>query len=111
MKTVEFKGKKYKIYDGTIPMSKDAEKYCGWYSDDSMPNFVFEDTIEIIGYGRGRSAAYFIANIKYMDSETDIFMSEIIEIIPHMIKGKCNGIWTFCKKGRNYSIKLLEGKD
>jgi len=72
-------------------------------------NFEFEDTLELTGMSRGRSAANF--NLKSVTDgrNYNLFMTDTVDLIQNGIinKGKITGKWTFCKRGANYGIKLI----
>lgn len=72
-------------------------------------NYEFEDTLELTGMSRGRSAANF--NLKSISDKRNynLFMTDTVDLIQNGVinKGKITGKWTFCKRGANYGIKLL----
>ena len=74
-----------------------------------IENKVFEDTLTFEGYSRGRSSAVF----NFTDSNGDtyqMFMTDIDDLLREkdIINRQVKGTWTFCKRGRNYGIKLCE---
>lgn len=73
-------------------------------------NFIFEDTLFVDSYTRGRSAADFIlvsiaTGIKY-----SMFLRDSLDMIQHakISYGSITGKWTFCKRGANFGIKYIE---
>ena len=72
-------------------------------------NYVFQDTLIIHGYSRGRSAACFEAKSNTTGKGFTIFLKDFIEIVKtHDIShGYVSGIWTFCKRGQNYGLKKI----
>lgn len=70
-------------------------------------NFSFEETMTYRGYDRGRSSA----TILFKDStgkRYSMFLSDFDDLMEKKgLTGKSvHGIWTFCKKGSNYGLKL-----
>lgn len=72
-------------------------------------NYQFEDIITYEGYARGRSAAYFFFK-GTNDERYYVFLTDFDLMIPFMVKGTVKGKFTFTKRGKNYGIKLLEGR-
>lgn len=71
-------------------------------------NRVFDATLTLNGFSRGRSAAGF----RFVDEKGNsyyMFMTDMVSllllrtVIDH---GKVLGTWTFCKRGSNYGVKL-----
>ena len=81
-----------------------------WKDLSWRPNYTFNATMEIKGMIRGRSAARF----RLVDMETleqyEMFMSELLDMLKSTTieEGVVDGEWTFCKKGKNYSIRWLK---
>jgi hypothetical protein len=75
-------------------------------------NFEFEDTLELTGMSRGRSAANF--NLKSITDgkNYNLFMTDTVDLIQNSTinKGKITGRWTFCKRGQNYGVKIVKEK-
>ena len=73
------------------------------------PNKIFDDELEYIGYGRGRSSIKLYFKSRLSNKEYEMFMSDFNKL---MIDGKFDnplkGKFTFCKRGLNYGIKLIE---
>jgi len=74
-------------------------------------NYEFNDDLIIQGYQRGQSAAYFLLQSENNGKEYPMFISDFTEMIMNsqINKGKVKGLFTFCKKGRNFGIKYLKG--
>ncbi len=71
-----------------------------------VDNYIFEDTLTYSGYARGRSAAYF----KFARSdghEIIMFLVDLEKVIPFMVKGKVTGKFTFCKRGANFGLTIV----
>lgn len=74
-----------------------------------IENKVFEDTLTFEGYARGRSSAVF----HFVDSSGatyQMFMTDIDDLLKNrdIINRQVKGKWTFCKRGKNYGIKLYD---
>jgi len=76
-----------------------------------IQNFVFEDTLKVVGLERGRSAARFVLESVTDNKRYPMFMSGILDILkrPRMVieEGKIKGYWSFHKKGSNYAVYYL----
>lgn len=72
-------------------------------------NYEFDDTLELTGMSRGRSAANFNLRSVTDNKNYNLFMTDTVDLIQNGVvnKGKITGKWTFCKRGANYGIKLL----
>lgn len=72
-------------------------------------NYEFEDTLEITGFGRGRSSATFSLEDS-KGNRYSMFMKDMTEMIKSttITKGKVHGKWTFCKRGMNYGIRYID---
>ena len=80
----------------------------GWgISEKWRPNEVFTDTLQYVSYSRGRSSAMFVFKRLSTRTEVSMFMTDIDEIVPLMSGGMLGGVFTFCKRGANYGVKLL----
>lgn len=74
-----------------------------------ITNFEFEDTLELVSYGRGRSSVTF--TLKRTDGTTvSMFVSDFYEAAFKMKDGKITGRFTFIKKGQNYGCKMIGGE-
>lgn len=103
-----------KQYDGEIPFSRktgDQLHYADrrWDSATTnwVENFLFSDVLTYKGYARGRSAAYFMMERESNKTEVVVFMTDFEAMIPLMVRGKINGIFTHCKRGMNFGCKLV----
>lgn len=74
-------------------------------------NFEFDATLEFEEISTGRSAVRF----HFVDVNTGkkyvMFLTDAQDIIKKLEKGKISGRWTFCKKGANFGVKLVENED
>lgn len=70
-------------------------------------NSTFGDVLTFDGYSRGRSAAYF-GFTRLDGKKVTMFLAEFTDVVPHMVKGKIGGTFTFVKRGQNYGVKLVE---
>ncbi len=84
--------------------------YDGYAYGDNVvyvENRVFDETLTYTGYGRGRSSAVF-----YFEDSTgatyQMFMTDMDHLLSskNLIDGKVTGTWTYCKRGKNFGIKL-----
>lgn len=70
-------------------------------------NYEFDTELTFVQYGRGMSSITF----EFVDDATDrkysMFVSDFSLIVPKLVKGKLKGRFTFCKKGKNFGIKML----
>ena len=79
---------------------------------EMKPNFTFNATMEFKGFIRGRSAARFwLVDMQTLD-RYEMFLSEFNDMMQQTTieEGVVDGEWTFCKKGKNYSIRWLGEK-
>lgn len=92
------------------PNSMDPEREYPVYRYEGpnwKTNFEFEDTLELVSYGRGRSSITF--NFRRTDGTTvSMFVSDFFEVVFKMKEGKVAGRFTFVKKGQNYGCKMVE---
>jgi hypothetical protein len=72
-------------------------------------NYVFEDTLIIEDFSRGRSAAYIEAKSATTGKGFTIFLKDLLDIIKNetISKGVVQGKWTFCKRGSNFGLKRV----
>jgi hypothetical protein len=75
-------------------------------------NHEFTDTLEIVGFSRGRSAANFNFKSTTNGMEYNTFMTDVLSIISKSVidHGVVTGTWTFVKRGANYGIKLVDSE-
>jgi hypothetical protein len=74
-----------------------------------MENYEFDDTFHITSYIRGRSSIAFEMTSCLDKKRYYMFVSDFVEMIQSSVvdKGLVRGRWTFCKKGCNYGMKLV----
>ena len=70
-----------------------------------IPNDPFEDELTYKGYYRGRSAAGMIFENKAGQKFT-VFLTDFEPMVPIMEKGVVKSTFIYCKRGRNYGLKL-----
>lgn len=96
-----------------------------WVSNPAewKDNCSFYANLEFKSMSRGRSAANFEAVLHQVDGDlfpegflegchVNIFMTDMLEIIQNtnISKGVTDThLWTFCKRGSNYGIQLVNG--
>ncbi len=80
--------------------------YPGFSLDHWEDNVEFPGPIEITGYARGCSAAYFEGQLKNGCSVV-IFLTDFEEMLPHLVNGSVDGLFTFIKRGQNYGVKMI----
>jgi len=78
-----------------------------WGSAEFKDPTVWEDTLVIENYERGRSSAIFIACSLDTQKRYPIFMSNFIEMIPLMVNGVITGKFSEVKKGANFGIEII----
>lgn len=78
--------------------------------DYDRPNEPFEDTLVFSTYSRGRSAAYFHMTRESTGTDVIVFMTDLCEMIPHMVGGKITGRFQHIQRGANFGTTLLEIK-
>lgn len=72
-----------------------------------LPNFEFAGILKFLRFERGRSAANAIFLRQKTGTEVSVFLTDLKDMIPHMINGEIEGRFTFCKRGANYGCRLL----
>jgi hypothetical protein len=104
--------------DYQIPFDRDGNQqhypvswYTGEYPNNRRTvgpewrdNEPFNDTLTYAGYGRGRSAAYFVFT-RSDGKEVTMFMKDFDALIRQMVNGKVSGRFVFIKRGQNYGVK------
>ena len=82
-------------------------------------NFEFFDHINFLNFVRGRSAAHAIFEGVASQSwggalnvsqgrRYVVFLTDLGKMLPHFVQGTVSGTFTFCKRGRNYGVKLVK---
>lgn len=87
--------------------TKDAEGKDIRLGPEWKMNYEFDAELEYVTYYRGRSAAYFHFRDTSTGAEHSMFMTDFEETIPHMVRGRIRGTWTFIKRGQNYGIRMV----
>ena len=96
-----------------IPFSKKTGNFLNFpmYDEDTewRENTVFNDIFQIDSFSRGRSAANFNVKSKGTDKTYTMFMKDLFDIMQNasIVQGEFSGIFTFCKRGRNYGVKMV----
>ena len=70
-------------------------------------NVPFDDTLTFAGYTRGRSAAYFRFTCRN-GKHVYMFLTDLQDAIPHMLRGELCGTFQFIKRGQNYGVQLVQ---
>lgn len=70
------------------------------------PNEEFSDALRFDSYGRGQSAAYFIFRNANGQSRI-MFMTDLSDAMPHIVRGILTGTFTYVKRGRNFGVRFL----
>ena len=110
-----------KIQNIMIPVKRDTEEmfnYVGTMYEcipegneqfKWVPNHLWSDTINIIDYERGNSAARFVLLSEVTGKRYYMFMTDMLYMIKtHNIeKGRISGAFTYVKRGKNYGIKTV----
>lgn len=71
-------------------------------------NHEFEGTLRVVDMARGRSAAYFIAEVVETGKRVTLFMKDLFDAIPFIERGLIRGCFTFQKRGQNYGIRCVK---
>lgn len=95
-------------YNGYTEMQSYPDTYRKDFKWFDMEPFESEMIIE--DYERGCSAARFVARDTESGIRYPVFMSDMMALIPFMVKGKVAGTWAASKRGANYGIKLIAAK-
>jgi hypothetical protein len=74
-----------------------------------VDNHEFEATLALKTMHRGRSAAYFEFERVGEGKTVTVFMTDLMEMFPHIHGGLIRGRFTFCKRGANFGCRLVEG--
>jgi len=70
-------------------------------------NHSFQDTLTLLRYGRGRSSVTF--TLARTDGKTvSVFVSDFVDMVRIMERGRVSGTFTFTKRGLNYGCQLVE---
>lgn len=113
--------KKKKIGSYQVPFDSLGNQlhapYVPWNYEEKRPgdsitrlNEPFEDTLVFDTYSRGRSAAYFHFTRESDETSVIVFMTDLCEMIPHMVGGKITGRFQHIQRGANFGTTLLEIK-
>lgn len=84
----------------------------GYYRQDPIikDNYEFMATMKFEDIQRGRSAAYFHLTDAQGKKYT-MFMTDLLDLLKRARRiesGEVTGKWTFCKRGANFGVKLVE---
>lgn len=82
-----------------------------WQTGKWVKNYIFEDTMQILDYGKGRSSVTFTLKSQTDGSVYYMFLSDMFDLISRQAidKGMTPRLkWSFVKKGANYGIAMLE---
>lgn len=82
--------------------------YSGYNYDEERDNYEWEDTLSYRGYGRGQSSCVIYFWSVQMQQDVIMFMTDFNDICVKLDHGKIHGKFTFCKRGMNYGVKLVE---
>lgn len=97
-----------------IPFDKDGNQlhYCDAWEvrkgAQYLDNHEFDGTLRVTGMARGRSAAYFYAEIVETGKRVTIFCKDLMDAIPFIDRGLIRGRFTFQKRGQNYGIRCVK---
>lgn len=78
--------------------------------DEWRDNCEFEAELTYQGFTRGRSAAYGEFIDRKTGQEFPMFLVDLNTLLKEKTihKGTVKAVWTFCKRGKNYGIRLAE---
>ena len=74
---------------------------------EMRPEKIFRATMTYTGFERGRSAAYTM----WKDEKGrtyPMFLAELHDTLPLLVKGSLNSTWRVTKRGQNFGIKLAK---
>ena len=93
-----------------VPFDKDGNQvdWHNTYSSTLQDNFEFEDTLQYMGYSKGRSSVTFEFERLSNGKKVTMFISDFNKIASSMRYGALEGKFTFGKKGTSYGCKLIE---
>lgn len=80
-----------------------------WKDIEWKDVYEFADTLTYFGYGRGMSSiVLFFKDSKGI--EYPMFISDFhdVMILSGMNDNRVSGKWTFCKRGQNYGLKMVQ---
>lgn len=109
---------KEKVYEGKVPIQHNSDGTItqldyyneGWMKSSEVEfkdNYIFEDRLGYVDYGKGRSAVSFHFKSAKGDSYT-MFISDFNKLLQEQREVWClDGRWTFRKQGANYGLKYL----
>jgi hypothetical protein len=99
-----------------IPFNKSGDQlhYADWFEIAHhgcvlQDNHEFEATLALKTMHRGRSAAYFEFERMGEGKTVTVFMTDLMDMFPHIHAGLIRGRFTFCKRGANFGCRLVEG--
>ncbi len=92
----------------TSPDPRDPKAIATMPSHILVPNYIFVDSLEYVGFTRGGSSV----NLSFKSLSTGrtfiVFLSDLAEFVERMDKGKIlNTQFTFCKRGTRFGLKIL----
>jgi len=95
------------------PFKKDGGLW--HYPQLSQDNLIWEDIevweaeMKMVGYNRGRSAAFFLWVDTEDNSSYPMFLTDMSEAVQQAVMdhGVVDGSWTIVKRGQNYGLKLV----
>ena len=92
-----------------IPFDKDGNQlsYDAYNVFSFVDNFEFEDTLQYVSYGKGRSSVTFKFKRKSNGKTVNMFLTDIDKIMNKLSHGEITGKFTFSKRGENYGCKLI----
>jgi len=105
-----------------IPLWKDHHLYldgslCGYpesyYEKNGqinwVENFEFKDQLQYGGFTRGRSSAKIHWISAKSGKKYEMFLKDMDDVLRKcvIVNGFVDATWTFCKRGKNYGIKLV----
>lgn len=88
-----------------------VERYHPSQNIEWIPNTEFQATLELKNYYRQAHAVVFEFEDTF-GNEYPMFLSQFYELVKTgiLFNGRATGNWTFCKRGTNFGIILVEKK-
>lgn len=103
---------KTKISPIKVPFDKNGNQlsYDSYSCDRHLDNYMFTDTLLITSVRRGRSSVHFILKDIRGEREYSMFLTDMLDLIcsTGICKGIVSGTWTFCKRGKNFGLKMVK---
>lgn len=99
-------------YTGCLPDSIQDENWNHgrW---EWKENFVFHDDMKFTGFSRGCSSAKAVFESRLDGKQYAMFLTDLADAISgeRFFKDRLIGYFTFCKRGQNYGVKIVDKEE